>query len=180
VYIPVLLGSDHDCTDFDSGQPVLDDWLRNHAGTVQERGLGRTFVLVEDLSPTRVLAYYTLAAHVIEQQLLTKKLGRGLPRRLPAVLLGRLALDRSLHGQGLGGAVLAEAMARISHISFDLGARFVVVDAIDVTAASFYRHYGFTPVPDQESMRLVQRIKPRVGFRRAQGFLENGPSGTTR
>jgi hypothetical protein len=42
----------------------------------------------------------------------------------------------------------------------------VVVDAIDVTAAAFYQHYGFTPVPDQESMRLVQRINPKIGVRR--------------
>jgi GNAT superfamily N-acetyltransferase len=120
--------------------------------------LGRTFVWVDDASPTVVVAHYTLAAHVIEQQALTKKLGRGLPRQLPAVLLARLALDQSLHGHGLGGAVLAEAMGRIKHVTADLGARFIVVDAIDPQAANFYEHYGFTAVPDQQSMRLVYRI----------------------
>jgi GNAT superfamily N-acetyltransferase len=100
----------------------------------------------------------TLAAHVIEQQALTKKLGRGVPRQLPAVLLARLALDQSHQGKGLGGAVLAEALARIKHVTADLGARFIVVDAIDPQAAKFYEHYGFTAVPDQESMRLVYRI----------------------
>jgi GNAT superfamily N-acetyltransferase len=168
VYRPVLLGADHDCSGFDSGQPALDDWLREHAGTAQQRRLGRTFVFADnDADPTRVLAYYTLAAHTIDQHRLTKKLGRGLPRQLPAVLLGRLALHRSLQRQGLGGAILAEAMARITHISFDLGARFVVVNAIEVTAAAFYQHYGFTPVPDQASMRLVQRINPKIGVRQS-------------
>jgi GNAT superfamily N-acetyltransferase len=158
VYLTTALSGTHDCTAFDSGRPVLDEWLRAHAATAQTRGLGRTFVWADQRAPSRVVAYYTLAAHVIEQQYLGKKLGRGLPRALPAVLLGRLALDRSLHGQGLGGAVLAEAVRRIAQVSLKLGARFIVVDAIDVDAARCYEHYGFTRVPDQESMRLIQRI----------------------
>ena len=158
MYTTAPLSAIHDRSAFSCGHPSLDEWLRNHALTVQQRGLGRTFVWVADTNPTAVVAYYTLAAHVIEQQALTKKLGRGLPRQLPSVLLGRLALDKSLHGQGLGGAVLAEAVSRITHVSIDLGARFIVVDAIDPAAARFYEHYGFTAVPDQQSMRLVQRI----------------------
>ena len=162
MYLPAPLGVGHSRSTFDSGRPPLDEWLRTHALTVQQRGLGRTFVWVDESDPTVVVAYYALAAHVIEQQTLTRRLARGLPRQLPAVLLARLALDKTLHGRGLGGALLAEAMSRVAHISDDLGAHFVVVDAIDAPAADFYQHYGFTPVPDQESMRLVQRIPRRI------------------
>ena len=79
-----------------------------------------------------------------------------------AILLGRLALDVSLHGQGLGGVVLAEAISRVVDVSAQLGARYLVVDALHVRAADFYRHYGFTPVPDQPSSRLVLRIRPEL------------------
>jgi len=72
------------------------------------------------------------------------------------VLLARLALDRSLHGDGLGGALLAEALARVVGVTDTVAARFVVVDAIDNTAAAFYGHHGFRRIP--ETLRLVQKV----------------------
>jgi GNAT superfamily N-acetyltransferase len=161
VFLPEQLAAEHDLSAFDSGEPELDDWLRDHAHTVAARSLGRTWVWVVDSDPTRrPVAYYTLAAHVIEQELLTKKLGRGLPRTIPAILLGKLAVDRGSQGQGLGGMVLAEAMARVAEASRNVGTRFLVVDALHAKAAAFYEHYGFTRVPDQDSLRLIWRIDP--------------------
>jgi GNAT superfamily N-acetyltransferase len=72
------------------------------------------------------------------------------------VLLARLALDRSLHGQGLGGALLAEALARVVAVAETVAARFVVVDAIDKHAAGFYEHYGFKRITG--TSRLVQKV----------------------
>jgi len=163
MYVPESLSAEHDSSEFDSGEAELDIWLKRSAMEGQRKGTGRTFVWVARDDPRhRVLAYYTLAAHVIEREQLSKKLGRGMPRQLPAVLLGRLALDRSLHGQGLGGAVLAEAISRVVDVSAQLGARYLVVDALHVRAADFYQHYGFAPVPDQHSLRLVLRIRPEL------------------
>ena len=125
----------------------------------QRKGTGRTFVWVADGDPDqRVVAHYTLAAHVIERRRLSRKLGRGMPRQLPAVLLARLALSRDIQGKGLGGAVLAEAIGRVVGVTTQLDARYLVVDALHVGAAEFYQHYGFIPVPDQHSIRLVMRI----------------------
>jgi predicted N-acetyltransferase YhbS len=76
------------------------------------------------------------------------------------VLLARLALVRSLQGQGLGGAVLAEAIDRVASIATQLGARYLVVDALNTRAAAFYQRYGFAPVPDQQSLRLILKIAP--------------------
>jgi GNAT superfamily N-acetyltransferase len=163
MYVPEPLSAGHDMSQFSSGEVELDTWLRQSAMEVQKKGTGRTFAWVSrDDAQRRIAACYTLAAHVIEREQLSKKLGRGMSRQLPAVLLGRLALDRSLHGQGLGGAVLAEAISRVVSVSAQLGARYLVVDALHVRAADFYQHYGFTPVPDQHSLRLVLRIRPEL------------------
>jgi predicted N-acetyltransferase YhbS len=103
-----------------------------------------------------VVAYYPLAAHLLQREELPQALARGGSRQIPAVLLARLALDKSLHGEGLGGALLVDALERVVAATETLGARFVVVDAIDDSAAAFYEHYGFRRIPN--SRRLVQKL----------------------
>jgi len=93
---------------------------------------------------------------VIVREELPRSLGRGNPAQIPLVLLARLALGKSLHGQGLGGALLADSLQRVVAATQTVAARFVVVDAIDNAAQSFYAHYGFREIPS--SLRLVQKI----------------------
>lgn len=132
----------------------LNRWLREHARASHARRTARTFVWHRgDLS---VVAYYSLAAHLLQRQELPPSIGRGGPRQIPAVLLARLALDRSLHGQGLGAALLAEALDRMVAATEIVAARFVVVDAIDERAASFYEHHGFRRIP--ETQRLLAKL----------------------
>lgn len=118
------------------------------------RRTARTFVWHR--GDRRVLAYYSLTAHLLQREELPGSLGRGGPRQIPAVLLARLALDQSLQGQGLGGALLAEALHRVVAATETVAARFVVVDAIDERAASFYEHHGFRRIP--QTLRLVQKV----------------------
>lgn len=148
------LGDHHDLTHFTSGQPSLDTWLAQHARGAEARRVSRTFVWHH--GDNMVVGYYTLAAHILVKDQLPRALGRGSPERIPAALLARLALDRSLKGQGLGSVALAEALGRVVGATKVVAARFVVVDAIDDTAARFYEHHGFTLVPG--TMRLVQRL----------------------
>jgi len=103
-----------------------------------------------------VVAYFTLAGHVIERGELPARPGRGSPDRIPAVLIARFALHETLHGSGLGGTLLADAVSRIVAATGIVAARFVVVDAIDEHAADFYSHYGFERIPD--TYRLVRKI----------------------
>jgi GNAT superfamily N-acetyltransferase len=154
VYHSEHLAEAHDLSRFDSGQPALDAWLRDSAKGAQARRVGRTFVWHG--GDKVAVAYYTLAAHVIERASLPRSVGRGSPDQIPAILLARLALDKLLHGQGLGGALLAEALARAAIAAENVGARFAVVDAIDEPPARFYEHHGFRRVPD--TMRLVQKM----------------------
>ena len=72
------------------------------------------------------------------------------------MLLARLTLDQSLHGQGLGGVLLADALERIVVATQTVAARFVVVDALHERAAAFYEHYGFKRIPG--TLRLVQKV----------------------
>jgi GNAT superfamily N-acetyltransferase len=142
-----------DATPFDSGKPDLDNWLRQHGRTAEARRTGRTFVWHED---RQIVAYYTIAAHLLVREDLPRASGRGNPGQIPAVLLARLALDKTLQGQGLGGVLLADALRRVVVATQTVAARFVVVDALDEAARRFYEHHGFRVIPD--TLRLVQKI----------------------
>lgn len=146
--------SDNDDLDsFSCGQPDLDEWLRRFARHAEGMRSGRTWVWTQN---GLVVAYFTLAGHVIERGELPARPGRGSPDRIPAVLIARFALHETLHGSGLGGRLLADAVSRIVAATDVVAARFVVVDAIDEHAADFYSHYGFERIPD--TYRLVRKI----------------------
>ncbi len=147
----------HDLIAFDSGEPDLDGWLREHASGAAARRVARTFVWVQpDIHPDHVVGYYSLTGHRLVRDDLPRSIGRGSPGEIPAVLLARLALDRSHQGSGNGGALLANALARIVVATNIVAARFVVVDALHEKAAGFYEHHGFRRIPD--SLRLVQKV----------------------
>jgi GNAT superfamily N-acetyltransferase len=169
-FVAEALSDDHELSGFDSGRPTLDQWLVEHARTQEVRRTARTFVWHD--GDRAVLAHYTLTAHLLRREALPRALGRGGPREIPSVLLARLALDRSLHGQGLGGALLAEALARVESATQTVAARFVVADAIDEPAVAFYEHHGFRRLP--EALRLVQ------GLRDIAAALGRSPSSPAR
>jgi GNAT superfamily N-acetyltransferase len=148
------LGSSHDVSGFRCGHEVLDVWLREHAATAQAKRTSVTYVWTR--GDALVVAYYSLAPHLIENAELPHRLGRGYPRQIPAILLARLALAEELHSSGLGGVLLHDALTRAVAASQQVGGRYVVVDAIDDDAQRFYQHFGFTATPRPE--RLVRKV----------------------
>jgi GNAT superfamily N-acetyltransferase len=150
-----LLTASHDVAGFDSGQPALDAWLRDSAAQAGAMHTGRTFVWLD--GEARVVAYFTLAAHLVARAQLPTKIARGSSDRIPAILLARLALDRSLHGRRLGTELLWDALNRAVAANRQAAARIDVVDAIDDNAAGFYVHHGFTVIPGSHD-RLVQKM----------------------
>jgi len=148
------LSTDHELEAFHSGAEVLDDWLRRFARHADAANTGRTFVWVAPGSQA-VVGYFTLAAHLLRRADVPKGIGRGSPDAIPAILLARLALDRSLQGRGLGGQLFLDALERAVDASNRAAARFIVVQAIDEAAARFYQHFGFRGSPG--SMRLVRK-----------------------
>jgi GNAT superfamily N-acetyltransferase len=154
-FVSEPLADRHQLEPFSSGNDALDVWLQRHARHAQSMRTARTFVwhTGDDL----MAAYFSLAAHLVVRAECPRTIARGAPAAIPAVLLARLALDRSLHGQGLGGELLLDALSRAVQASDVAAARLVVVDAIDEAAVAFYEHHGFTAVPGNRQ-RLVQKI----------------------
>ncbi|MDQ3756927.1 MAG: GNAT family N-acetyltransferase [Actinomycetota bacterium] len=101
------------------------------------------------------MAYYTLMPYFIEREALRKKQGRGLPDRIPCYLIARLALDEAFRRQRLGSQLLGSALKRAAAGAAALGGRYVIVDAVDAEARSFYEHHGFEPVPGSKDRLLL-------------------------
>ncbi|MBW3598018.1 MAG: GNAT family N-acetyltransferase [Planctomycetes bacterium] len=129
---------------------MLDDFLRSLVTQYEKRNLGRTYVAVRAPSK-RVFGYYTLASGAVAFQSMPKKASRKLPKHpVPVALLGRLAVDQSVQGQGLGEILLVDALRRCADLSSQIGIHAVEVHAIDAVAKSFYEKYGFLPHLDDE------------------------------
>ncbi|MEQ1855732.1 MAG: GNAT family N-acetyltransferase [Longimicrobiales bacterium] len=149
------LGDGHDVSGFTCGNASLDEWLKGHARAATRQGT-RTHVMVEGEGGS-VVGYFAVAPHLIERDAMPKKLGRGAPRQIPAILLAKLAIDRRAQGQGLGSELLVFALEHIVAAARVAGGKVVVVDAIDEGAAGFYRRHDFEPLPGNPS-RLVQKL----------------------
>jgi GNAT superfamily N-acetyltransferase len=142
------LDRSHDRADFDCGRPALDDWLKRLAGQHQRRDLARVYVAVEKPS-RRVLGYYALSSHHVVSDALPEEQAKGLPPLdVPVILLGRLAVDRTVQGRGLGEHLLIDALRRADHIADQIGIRAIEVHAIDDSARGFYLKYGFVSLHD--------------------------------
>ena len=144
----------HDRNAFESASEPLDAWLRQTAQQHQRRGISKTFVAVADDVPSRVLGYYALTACEVLTEELPPDLAKKLPRKIPGIRLGRLAVDRAVQGQGLGELLLVDAMERAKRVFEHIGVHALFVDAKDERAAAFYRKYGFRPLP-ADALRLA-------------------------
>lgn len=142
----VPLAAAHDRTVFNSGSQALDRYLREQVTQDVGRRVAACFVALAD-GPC-IAGYYTLASTSLLLADLPASTGKKLPRypTVPAVRLGRLAVDQTFKGQGLGGALLADALDRTARS--EIAAYALMVDAKDETAAAFYRHHGFIALPD--------------------------------
>jgi predicted GNAT family N-acyltransferase len=151
------LHDEHDIEAFQSGVEPLDNWLRRIAKQHIAKGVSRTYVAVEIDHPAKVLGYYSLTAGEAVSDAWPEEMIKKMPRKLPIVLIGRLACDHRARGQGLGGLLLFDAIQRIVRVSVEIGVALIVVDAKDNQAAAFYEHFGFVPFPDQP-MRLAMSV----------------------
>lgn len=160
---PEPITRDHDVAAFACGHPPLDRWLQRHALANEARGRSRTFVVTPAASPA-VAGYYCLSACVVEHGAATARAAEGMPvgEAIPAVLLGRLAVDGKHQGQGLGRALLADAVARTYfEVAKNAGVRLLLVHAKDEVARAFYLRNGFEPSPSDplHVMLLMQDVE---------------------
>jgi len=152
------LSGSHDRKGFDCGKPALNEWLERTARQHQEKDISQTFVAVDMEAPRRILGFYALSACEVVTGELPPELASKLPRKAPAVRLGRLAVDSSAQGQGLGELLLMDAIKRSCAVRGHIGVFALFVDAKDDEAAAFYKRYGFTAFPDS-AMTLVLPLR---------------------
>ena len=141
------LDAAHDRAAFRSDSEPMNRYLREQVTQDIRRRVAACFVALAD--GQRIAGYYTLASASLLLADLPASTGKKLPRypTVPVVRMGRLAVDQAFKGQGLGGALLADALDRAAR-SAEIAAFALMVDAKDEAAAAFYRHHGFIALPD--------------------------------
>lgn len=144
---------------FDCGYQMLNDYLKKYARQNHEKGIAKTFVAISQGKSLRIDGYYTLSSTVIEFDSMPKSYRQKMPKYpIPAILIGKLAVDNSVQGKGLGGELLVDALLRIVKVSGEIGIFAVRVDAINLKAKEFYLKYEFIPFSDQ-NLSLFLPIK---------------------
>lgn len=140
------LNAEHDRVGFNSNSGPLNRYLREQVTQDIRRRVAACFVALAD--GQRIAGYYTLASASLLLSDLPVSIGIKLPRypTVPAIRMGRLAIDQAFKGQGLGGALLADALDRAA--SSEIAAFALIVDAKDGAAVAFYQHHGFIVLPD--------------------------------
>lgn len=151
---------------FSCGSEPLDRYLKQQARLDLRSRVSAVFVLCQP-GLSAILGYYTLSASVVIPAELDPALRKRLPRypALPAVLLGRLAVDQRQQGKGIGKVLLIDALQRSLRYHTQIGALAVTVDAKDDVARSFYEHFGFTRFLNHEyrlylPMRAIEELFP--------------------
>lgn len=152
---PVLLGAEHDCTGFDCGELVLNEWLKRRALANQQTGASRTFVVTG--AERRVVGYYALATGAVAHFEAIGAIRRNMPDPVPVMVLARLAVDQQSQGRKLGASLLKDAVLRCLGVAENAGVRALLVHAINDAAKDFYRHYGFAESP-ANPMTLMLRL----------------------
>ncbi len=149
---PEPLTQAHQVDTFENPHASLVDWLRRRALGNEASRASRTFVVCHERT---VAGYYALAAGAIEPEGVQGGLRRNMPRPVPAIVLGRLAVDTRYQGRGLGTDLLRDAVMRSLVASREIGARVLICHAIDGAARGFYLARGFNPSPLGERTVLL-------------------------
>ena len=161
----------HDRAAFSCGVAALDDWFRLRAGQDERRNAARVFVVVDDRYG--VVGFYSLSSFTLTIGDLPPEHAKRLPRYdlIPAALIGRLARDQRVRGEGIGALLVADAVRRVLDAARSLAVFAVVVDAMDENAATFYRDFGFSPFPSRPLRLFMPATDAVAAIARA---LSNG------
>lgn len=143
---PRPIHADDDLSAFNSGEPVLDEWLRKQSRQNESSGASRSYVLVGP-GTRNVIGYYSLATGAVLRSQSPGGVRRNMPEPIPVMVLGRLAIDEQWQGQGLGQGLLRDAILRTLQAAEIAGIRALLVHALSDEARKFYERCGFQPSP---------------------------------
>jgi predicted N-acetyltransferase YhbS len=150
---PVPITAGHDTSLFHCRHDLLSEWLRRRALPNASSGATRTYVVCAESQ--RVVGYYALAAGSLDVESAPSRLRRNMPNPLPVVVLGRLAVDDTWSGRGVGGGLLKDAVLRSLQAADLIGACALMCHAIDADAKAFYARHGFVESPTQELTMIL-------------------------
>lgn len=160
---PTLITLKHDITRFESQSSELNNWIKKKA-LKNEGKTSRTYVICQN---NFVIGYYSLAAGSVSREKAIGKMKRNSPKDIPVMILGRLAIDKQREGQGLGSALLKDAILRTIQASDVIGIRAILVHALNETAKKFYEARGFkkSPINPLTLMLPLEEIKYNAGMK---------------
>lgn len=141
---PEKLRADHDLSEFECGEPSLDDWLRRRALQNEESGASRTYVVC---AGRQVAGDYALAVGAVAHGEAPGRVRRNMPDPVPVMIIGRLAVHRDFQGRKIGPGLLRDAVLRTLQAAEIAGVRAILVHAISERARQFYEGCGFIPSP---------------------------------
>lgn len=142
------VGKRHDRAAFDCGDPDLNAFLLRHARQSHDKGGAKTFLAIDDTSG-RIFGFYSLSPASVAYERTPEVIKRGLARyEVPVFRLARLAVDRSVQGQGLGGQLLLAAGRRCLRVAVEAGGVALMIDAKNNRVARWYESYGAVPLHD--------------------------------
>ena len=151
---PRLLEAEDDASHFDCGVAALNEWLKKRALVNHLSGASRSYVITES---RRIVAFYCLSAGAIQHSAAPGKIRRNMPEPIPLIVMGRLAVDLTFQGGGLGPVLLRHALERTQELAKGVGIRALLVHAKDETGANFYKRFGFVASP-LDSLTLMVRV----------------------
>lgn len=152
---PAPISAGYAFADFDCGDYSLNEWLKKRAIRNHAAGASRCFVLC---AGDNLIGFYSLSAGAISQEMAPKAMRRNMSDPLPVLLLGRLAVDQRYHNQGIGQALLRDAMLRAVNVAGEAGVFAILVHAISDSAKQFYLSRGFVESPIQP-MTLIMTLE---------------------
>jgi GNAT superfamily N-acetyltransferase len=141
---PEKLGADHDLSEFASGEPALDEWLRRRALQNEESGASRTYVVC---AGDKVVGYYALAVGAVAHTETPGRVRRNMPDPVPVMIIGRLAVHTDYQGRKIGPGLPRDAVLRTLQAAEIAGIRAILVHAISERARKFYENCGFIASP---------------------------------
>jgi predicted GNAT family N-acyltransferase len=146
----------HDRASFDCGEPALNDFLRHNARQSHDKGTAKTFLAISSSNQKTILGYYSLCSASLEYARTSATIRKQLARHdVPAFRLGRLAVDRSVQGKGLGGQLILAAGRRCLLAAVEVGGVAILIDAKSERVAKWYASYGAVPLADAPLLLLL-------------------------
>jgi GNAT superfamily N-acetyltransferase len=143
------IASKHDRASFDCGEAALNDFLRRHARQSHDKGAAKTFLAISNLDSKTIMGFYSLCPASLEYARVPEVVRKGLARHeVPVFRLGRLAVNRTFQGQGLGGQLILAAGRRCVLAATEVGGVALLIDAKNERAAKWYASYGAIPLAD--------------------------------